>query len=211
MARPSIAQHKKARMLRSQQLKGAVTAMPTLVPRSFLNSFVLKSTLLFVSGAFATSAIFYLAFHENGTSYADSYGILNDLNNMLLNRVAMLFISTLAISILAVIILSVVYSHRVAGALHKLGMYADNLSSGNVRGPVRLRKNDVVHPLADDMNELASHYANVITALAEENRNIKALIDEFEKQGPGRCNSDLSDKLSERVEKLRQLLLHITL
>ena len=125
------------------------------LPKSFLNSFIIKSTLLFAGGALVAATIFYLAFQERGTSYADTFKILADFNNVLVNKALILFSFTLLLSLVAVILLAVVYSHRVAGALHKLGMHTNKILAGELKEQVRLRTTDVLHSLAEDMNNLS--------------------------------------------------------
>lgn len=185
--------------------------MHNSLPKSFLHSFILKSTLLFAGGALATAAIFYFSFHQQGTSYADSYKILSDLDGVLVNWALILFFFTLLLSIAAVIFLSVAYSHRVAGALHKLGMHTDKIAGGELTETVRLRNTDVLHLLADDMNKLSGHYRDVLLQLAKKNRDLAVLMDELEKHGPGDRDSGPCGKISERAEEMRQLLSDIKL
>ncbi len=181
------------------------------LPKSFLQNFVLKSTLLFAGGALATAAIFYYAFQEQGRTYADSYKILADLNSVLVHKASIVFLFTLLLSAAAIILLAVVYSHRVAGALHKLGMHTGKIAAGELAEPVRLRSTDVVHVLADDMNSLSGHYRTVLLQMEAKTRELTKLIDEFEKHDPHGPGPERSGKISEGIEEMRQLLNHIKL
>ena len=179
--------------------------------KSFLHSFVLKSTLIFAFGAFLTAAIFYFAFQEQGTTYGESYKILADLDRILVNKSLLLFSFTLLLSIAGIVILAILNSHRVAGALHKLGMHTQKISSGDLAAPVRLRRTDVLHELADDFNELSGHYRGVLAQLDIKTRELAVAVDNLEKQAPADGDAGSSEKISERIDEIRKLLDQIRL
>jgi len=131
-------------------------AMQKTLPKFYLLSFVLKSTFIFFAGgALSTAALFLVFRGEPGLSYADGYKLLAELNRVLVNRSLVLFSFTLLLSVTGIIVLGIVYSHRVAGALHMLGMHTRRIAEGDLSKTVRLRSTDVVHVLAEDFNDLS--------------------------------------------------------
>jgi methyl-accepting chemotaxis protein len=181
------------------------------VPKSFLSGFVFKSALIFAGGALLTAAVFYLALREQGASYADSYRLLADLDRVLVNKSLMLFSFTLLLSIAGIIILAIVYSHRVAGALHKLGMHTRRIASGDLAAAVRLRRTDVVHELADDFNDLSGRYRDVLGRLDSKTRELAAIMEDLEKHPPAAGDAGPTAKISERTDEIRELLRQIKL
>jgi methyl-accepting chemotaxis protein len=182
--------------------------MQKTLPKFFLLSFVLKSTLLFAGAALATAALLLLFQGDPGLSYTDSYRLLAELNRVLVNRSLLLFSFTLLFSLTGVIILGVVYSHRVAGALHMLGMHTRRIASGDLTKTVKLRNTDVVHVLADDFNDLSSHYRDLLAQLEVKTKELAAIMNKAEKHpdDPGS-----SEGLAERIEEIRALLNQIKL
>lgn len=181
------------------------------IPRVFLHSFVLKSTLIFAGGAMLAAAVLLLALHEQGTSYADSYKMLAELNNDLIGRSLLLFLFTLLLSTAGVIILAVVYSHRVAGALHRLGMHTHRIAAGDLAAAVRLRSTDVIQVLADDMNGLSGRYRDILADLEKRTRALSVLIDDLENKTAAEEQRSVRGEISKRIDEVRDQLDQIKL
>jgi amino acid transporter len=97
------------------------------VPRSYLNSFVVKITLLFSCIALLTVIGLSLAPRQRGASYADSFRLIAELDRVLVTKSLVLFSFILLLILCGIIIISIAYSHRVAG----LGMHSQN-ENGNI-------------------------------------------------------------------------------
>ena len=185
--------------------------MNSLLPRSFLQSFVLKSTLLFAGGALLTVALFSLALQEQGMSYAESYKLLAEADRVLVSRSVMVFCFTLLLSIAGIVVLAIVYSHRVAGALHMLGMHTQRVASGDLAKSVKLRSTDVIHELAGDFNNLSSYYRGLLSQLEIKTRELAAIMDDPEKQTHRDSDAGLSAEISKRIDEIKALLDQIKL
>lgn len=185
--------------------------MHRTLPKSFLHSFVFKSALVFAGGAFLTAAILLLALNEHVSTYAESYKLLASLNDALVSRSLILFSFTLLLSISGIILLAIIYSHRVAGALHKLGIHAQRITSGDLAASVRLRNCDVVHELADDFNDLSGYYRGVLAQLEIKTRELAAIINDLEKQPHAEDNTGSSKSISKVTVEIRELLKQIKL
>jgi methyl-accepting chemotaxis protein len=179
--------------------------MQKILPKSYFNSFVLKSTLLFAGAALLTAAVFYLASQERGSTYAESYKLIAELNRVLVTKSLILFSFTLLLSIAGIIIISIAYSHRVAGPLYKLGIHARKISSGDLATSVRLRTNDVLHVLADDLNGLTGRYRDLLLQVETKTRELAALMDNPGKQTPP------ADEISKRIDEIKKVLNQIRL
>ena len=180
--------------------------MQKTLPKFFLLSFVLKSTLLFAGAALATAALLLLFAGDPGSSYTDSYKLLAELDRVLVNRSLLLFSFTLLLSLTGTIILGVVYSHRVAGALHMLGMHTRRIASGDLAKTVRLRNTDVVHVLADDFNDLSAHYRDLLARLEVKTRELAITLDNLEQHSPADGDQRPCEGLQERIEEIKALL-----
>jgi len=181
------------------------------IPRSYLNGFVRKNALLFACGAFLAAAALYLFYPEQGATYAESYTLLAELNSDLINRSLTVFSFTMLLMIAGIIIISIAYSHRVAGPLHKLGIHTKKIASGKFTESVRLRSDDVVHALADDMNDLSVRFRGLLVRVEIKTRQLEDSLDDLGQSDPRRNDTGLAGTISERIDELGELLAQIRL
>jgi methyl-accepting chemotaxis protein len=185
--------------------------MNRILSKSFLRSYVVKSTIIFACGAVLTAAVFYGTLPQQGASYADSYKLLAELDSVLVSRSLVLFAFTLLLSISGIIFLAIVYSHRVAGALHKLGMHSKKIASGDLAASVRLRSTDVIHELADDFNGLSSRYRDVLLQVDQKMKELRMAMDDLDARESGVGDATTQNAISARIAEIRSLLNQIAL
>ncbi len=71
-----------------------------------------------------------------------------------LNRVNMVVLVTLPLSLLLIWVVALELSHRIAGPLYRMEKDLDDRIKGLKQGPIILRKNDELKPLAEKINKL---------------------------------------------------------
>jgi methyl-accepting chemotaxis protein len=182
-----------------------------MVPKSYLNSFVVRISLLFSCVALLTVAGIYLAPQSQGVSYADSFKLITELDRVLVSKSLTLFAFILLLILCGIIIISIAYSHRVAGPLHKLGMHSRKIAAGDLSESVRLRSNDVLHVLAADINSLSGHYRDRLAQLQIKSKELATALGKAEKQAPPQDPAGPIDEISERIDEIRELLNQIKL
>jgi methyl-accepting chemotaxis protein len=181
------------------------------VPRSYLNGFVVKITLLFSCIALLTVIGLSLAPQQRGVSYADSFKLIAELDRVLVTKSLVLFSFILLLILCGIIIISIAYSHRVAGPLYKLGMHSRKIAAGDLAEAVRLRRDDVIHVLASDLNDLSGHYRDRLVQLQVKTRELAAVLENAEKQAPSKSQPGPVNEISERIDAIRELLNQIKL
>jgi methyl-accepting chemotaxis protein len=180
--------------------------MDKALPKSFVHSFVQKSALLFAGGAVLLVLIVSLTLQEQGTSYAESYGFLAEINRGLVSRSLILFGICMLLSLSGVVVLALVYSHRVAGALHMLGMHTRKVASGDLATSVRLRSTDAIHELAGDFNALSSHYRGLLAQLDAKTQELSSLLDNSANQKLRDGETDVSADITEKIAEIKAIL-----
>ncbi len=181
--------------------------MQRALPESYVKNVVRTILVLLAGVAILIACGFYLAFQKHGgTTYAESYKLLAELNEGLVTRVLMVFAFTLLVSAVGAIIISVIYSHRVAGPIYKLGLITKKIAEGDLAGTVRLRTHDVLHDLADEFNNLSGRYRGVLVQLETKTRELAAILDDLEKQPPLSENKAATGKIFKRIDEIRALL-----
>jgi methyl-accepting chemotaxis protein len=177
------------------------------IPKNYLNGFVAKSTLVFATVAFLTTAALSLAPPERVLSYADSFRLISELNRALIVKSLTIFSLAFLFMLMGIIILSLVYSHRVAGALHKLGMHLRDIASGDLSQTVRLRNSDVIHELAADLNDFSSLHSGLLMRINLRTRELETALKIA--NHPGVPRREAVREISERIDEIRNLLSQI--
>jgi methyl-accepting chemotaxis protein len=175
------------------------------VPKSYLNGFVIWSTLSFACVALLTAAALYLAPRDQGLSYADNFKIIAELDSALVSKSLVLSSFALLLILAVIVVISIAYSHRVAGPLFKLGMHTRKIASGDLSESVRLRSNDVIHELAADLNDLSGNYRDLLAQVRTKTRVLAVIMDNAEKQGAN-AGSVPADEIAERIDEIRETL-----
>ena len=135
----------------------------TPVAETHSYGFILKSSLVVVCGIMFTAFMLYYSLpREGGASYAESYKIISSLRQTILYKAIVIYASTSFFIFVGVLVISLLYSHGIAGPLHRMGMFARKAAEGDFTDTVRLRKHDALHTMAKDLNDIASTYKNTL-------------------------------------------------
>ena len=86
----------------------------------------------------------------------------------------------------------IIMSHRMAGPIYRIRMILQEMTGGNLRGDVRLRKKDEFKHLANDLNDLKTSLRKTVQQMSEIVKSL-ALIEDHNRQTE---MAQLSDILS---------------
>ncbi|MBI5741362.1 MAG: methyl-accepting chemotaxis protein [Nitrospirae bacterium] len=182
------------------------------VDKSYYNRFALKCTSIIIAGAVLAGIFLYFSLlREPGSSYAENYGIIAALRGDLLNKSAYLYIAALFFIIIGITIISLLYSHKVAGPLYRLDVYAGKVSSGDLTETVKLREKDAIYPLADDLNGLVSMCSEVIDSLETEAKEVSGISSAAAARPDEAGERETVEKISRRVYNMNRILSRIKL
>lgn len=97
-----------------------------------------------------------------------------------------------------IIILSIFLSHKIAGPIYRLETDIEELSKGNLRKRVRLRKGDELKTIADQINNLASTIDRTIGESKFTAKEISVGLSDL------KGNTSPDDKLKPTVDKIQK-------
>ena len=143
------------------------------ISNRFQRSLVIRCVLLFGGGIAVTGAVLYTVLAKQaGSSYGEAFHALASTRQQLLSLSLgiYLFVSLLVLGGIALI--SLLYSHRIVGPLYRLRMTTKTIRQGDLRQQTRLRKNDVVTPLADELNAFCAVYRSTFAHLQEKTEEL---------------------------------------
>ncbi|MCB2183403.1 MAG: hypothetical protein KQH63_15320 [Desulfobulbaceae bacterium] len=147
-----------------------------VVDSSYLRSVVIKCTLVIIAGLMATAVIFYLMMKEPiGPTYGEGFRMLAQLDQEIFYKSLIIYGSTVLVALCCIVLMTMLYSHRVAGPIYRLGLFAGQIRNGDISTNVTLRRSDVIHPLALEMNNMADNFRQSLG-------NINQQIEELENQ-----------------------------
>jgi len=175
------------------------------------HTFALLCALIAATGAGISTGVFLIVTTERGASYAESFRLLSMLHRELTWRAAIIYASSLVVIVLGVSLLSLLYSHRVAGPLHKLGLVARTVASGNLLEQAKLRRRDAVHPLADSMNELIRTCRMRVAHLEMMNTTLQKILENPKSPSSPRETGRTIEGLKKTTDIMKNILEHVKL
>lgn len=144
------------------------------VARTSLYRFAVKCTATFLSGVLLISLVIWLySYREPAASYAENYRMLARLRSEIVCKSLIIYAVTSLFIIGGTAVLSLLYSHKVAGPLYKLGMFVRKTALGDFSGSVTFRRNDIIHPLAGDVNAVIASYRETVAQLEAKSLELK--------------------------------------
>ena len=183
----------------------------TPVTEAHSYSFILKGLLIVVCGIVLTAFMLYFSLpREGGASYAESYKIISSLRQTILYKAIVIYGTTSFFIFAGVLVISLQYSHRIAGPLHKMGMFVRKAAEGDFTDTVMLRKHDALHPMAKDLNDIAATYKNTLMQVEMEIREIKNILTTMDGTADQSERENILN-ISERADKLSEILYRLKL
>ena len=147
-----------------------------------------------------------------GEGYHNVQAMLREIQNILIWRIGLLYAVTTVLVVIALAVLHLLYSHRIAGPVHRIGLEAAKIAQGNLTGNIKFRHHDNLMDMSDSMNDVAfrfrEHVSKVQASLAvieEQSLRIKELVQQ-EKDGVAmkeaaakiaRCDAAIAATLAE--------------
>ncbi len=187
--------------------------IPETVRKSYSYRLTARGIMIIAACAAASAFIvFFSLYRQPAKSYAENYFIIAELRRQLLNRAAVIYLVTSFFIAAGVAVITLLYSHRVAGPLHRLGMFARTVAAGDLSGEVKLRRHDVIHPLADDFNGVAKTYREILVQLDIMIAELKE--DAASAQGTAAAGEPAAypvDRILEKTDEMKEMLSHIKL
>jgi len=148
---------------------------------------VIRCALIFFAGLLITGGIFFLMMRQSiGPTYSEGYRMLAQLNRDIFYKSLVIYGSTVLVALGCIAVTIMLYSHRVAGPVYRLRLFAGSIGKGEISTRVTLRQTDVVHPLAKEMNRMNDNFRMTLTAVMLEMETLEKQAELLEKNQDGR-------------------------
>ena len=174
-----------------------------VIPGSYFWNLALKCMLIFSGGLILMAVVFHLTNQQNiGPTYGAGFRMLSELREEIFYKSIIIYITIVLLMLIGIVIISLFYSHRVAGPVYRLSLFAGEIRTGHLENDVCLRQGDVVHPLADEMNKMVDGYRRTVEELKLELAEIAALRENMA-EGDGQ---QAIDEISKRAVEIQRLI-----
>jgi methyl-accepting chemotaxis protein len=155
-----------------------------------------------IAGLISTLAILYATMQQEiGPSYAVGIKMLTGLRQDIFYKAITVFGVTFFFMVTGILILSMLYSHRIAGPLYRLSQFVKKVTEGHLDKRVSLREKDVIHPIAEELNELVTCYHEKLQEINKEIELLETLTNEME---PDVVNLPQIKKQAKQIHQLTE-------
>jgi len=162
-----------------------------VIDKSYMRMMVIKCALIFIAGLLVTAGIFLLLMGQPiGPTYGEGFRMLAQLNRDIFYKSLIIYGSTVLVALGCIAVSAMLYSHRVAGPVYRLRLFAGRIGKGEVSGQVALRQTDVVHPLAVEMNRMNNNFHKTLTGIMREIEALEKQAELLEKTPDQRAALD---------------------
>lgn len=183
--------------------------------KSFSVKLIAVIALTLVAGALITAVFFfYYADKSLGDSYTHRLVSLSNFKYEVLKKSLYIYLIFGALIAVSLIAFGIYYSHKVAGPLFRIRLFAKDMRKGNFGVPVKFRSGDVIHPVAEAANGFSKRYEAIYSGLdraagemLEAAVEMKKAIDEADRGGTESAVSKISSGSKELDRMLSDLKL----
>ena len=151
-----------------------------VIKKGYLTRFLLPVICVFLFGTAISSIYLYLDLYRPLTThYSAILSILTEIKESLIINTIKINAFFYLMVFLGIVILGIIYTHRIAGPLHRIKLYAKYISEGRLDTSIKFRRKDAIHKFAESLNEMINSYSNRITAIDSDIQQLKEAITEL--------------------------------
>jgi methyl-accepting chemotaxis protein len=150
-----------------------VTSQHSYRTRLFLFTLI----VVLLGAALAAFGIFALLPNDLGTGYGSVITTVQGISDVLIQKVAMIYVVIVIGIVFAMVILHLFYSNRVAGPAYRLSKEAAKISEGNLVGKIKFRQRDNLTQMADSLNGVADRHRQRVESLKNHLSQVEAQSD----------------------------------
>ncbi len=137
-----------------------------ILKKGFITRLVLLILLVFivfssVSGLF----LYFNTYRSLDTSYSTSISIISEIKEELLARTLTISSVFYLFILIGIVLLSVLYTHRIAGPLQRIKLFAGAVTGGDLSTALKFRKKDAIHSFGDSLNSMNEGWRERVLAL----------------------------------------------
>jgi methyl-accepting chemotaxis protein len=156
-------------------------SMSNIMTRGYLTRLVLLVLCIFIISSAVSAVFVYLNINRPlNTHYSAILLIIAEIKETLIIRTLKINVLFSIMIFIGIVVAGIIYTHRIAGPLFRIKLYAKAVSEGRLDTRVNFRKNDAIHSFAESVNHMTQSFNGRVTMLASEVRMLKAAVAEHQ-------------------------------
>lgn len=156
-----------------------------------------------VSGLF----LYFNTYSSLDTSYSASISIISDIKEDLLARTLTIGAVFYLFILIGIMSLTVLYTHRIAGPLQRIKLFAGTVTGGDLRSALKFRKKDAIHSFGDSLNRMTDSWRGSVQALTSYTEQLEAAVSELRSLSENKKDtSDVLKKISTIDKEIKKIL-----
>jgi methyl-accepting chemotaxis protein len=154
-----------------------------IISKGYLTRFILLVICIFLFGITISTLYLYLDIYRPlNTHYSAILSILTEIKESLIINTIKINAFFYLMIFLGIVILGIIYTHRIAGPLHRIKIQVKSISEGRLDTNIKFRRKDAIHQFAESLNELTKTYNNNVSMLISETQRLKETLTELKSQ-----------------------------
>lgn len=168
------------------------------IKKKFQYRFILKFCLVVLIGVICSTALlFYFSYGTLTTSFQQSEIVIKNTAYAVLPVIILSNLITLGLITTATIFLTLFVSHKIAGPLFRFEKELKEISDGDLRPKIKLRKNDQMTEMANELNVTVSSLRGKVLEIQDQVANI------IEQAPQYNTHSNIAKMLNDLHENIR--------
>jgi len=182
-----------------------------VLKKSIITRLVVLILLVFVVFSSLSGLFLYFdTYRPLDTSYSSSILIISEVKEDLLVRTLTINAVFYLFILIGIIVLAVLYTHRIAGPLHRIKLFAGSIAGGDLSAVLNFRKKDAIHSFGDSLNKMTGNWHNRVTVLVSHVERLEDAVNELRSLSEkGEDTATLMKRISSIDEEINNLLKEI--
>lgn len=179
-----------------------------VIRKGYLTRLVLLLICIFIIGTTVSAIYLYLDIYRSlDTHYSAILSIITEIKETLVIRTIKINAFFFLLISAGIVILGILYTHRIAGPLYRIKLYAKMVGEGRLDTDIKFRRKDVIHSFGESFNDMTKSYSDRLTVLISEIQQFKDAIAELKSLTEEGEDTEIAmKKVLEHDSRIKKLL-----
>lgn len=179
-----------------------------VIGKGYLTRLLLLLICVFIIGTTVSAIYLYLDIYRSlDTHYSAILSIITEIKETLIIRTIKINAFFFLLISAGIVILGILYTHRIAGPLYRIKLYAKMVGEGRLDSDVKFRRKDVIHSFGESFNDMTKSYSDRLTVLISEIQQFKDAIAELKSLTEEGEDTEIAmKKVLEHDSRIKKLL-----
>ena len=151
-----------------------------VIKKGYLTRLLLLILGVFIIGTALSTIYLYLDIYRPlNTHYSAILSIVTEIKETLIIKTLKINAFFYLLISAGIVILGILYTHRIAGPLHRIKLYAKMVGEGRFDTDMKFRRKDAIHSFGKSFNNMTKSFRERTTNLNSEIQQLKDAVTEL--------------------------------